>query len=46
MEVGSFLYMAVRLKYISIEQFEKRKPNVGKLSNKINAFHKRLDTNK
>jgi len=44
MEVASFLFVAVRLKYISEEQFENKKPQFDFISNKINAFHKRLNT--
>lgn len=46
MEVASFLFMARRLNYISVEEFQNVKPIIGKLSNKINAFYRRLNTNK
>jgi len=42
MEVAHFLYTAKRLEIIKEEELEERKAIIGKLANKINAFHKRL----
>ena len=42
MEVYHFLHTAQRLEMITEKQLEELKPVIGKLSNKINAFHKRL----
>jgi len=45
MEVVHFLYTAKRLEFITEQQLEERKPEIGKLSNKINAFHRKLKAN-
>ncbi len=42
MEVAHFLYTPQRVGMITEIELQERKPVMGKLSNRINAFHKRL----
>lgn len=43
MEVSHFLFLAHRLEFVSSEEFIATKPMILELSNKINAFHKKLN---
>jgi four helix bundle protein len=43
MEVAHFLYLSNRLGFLSNENLNHLKPQVLELSNKINAYHKRLN---
>ncbi len=43
MEVSHFLFLAHRLEFVSSEDFIATKPMILELSNKINAFHKKLN---
>lgn len=44
MEVAHFLFLAKRLEFIDQQTFDQLKPEIFKLSNKINSFHKVLKT--
>jgi len=46
MEVAHFLFLAKRLEFIDQNTFDKLKPEIFKLSNKINSFHKVLKSSK
>jgi four helix bundle protein len=43
MEVAHFLYLSNRLGFLSNENLHHLKPQIFELSNKINAYHKRLN---
>ena len=43
MEVAHFLYLSNRLGYLSNENLSNLKPRILEMSNKINAYHKKLN---
>jgi four helix bundle protein len=43
MEIAHFLYLSNRLGFLSTENLQHLKPQILELSNKINAYHKRLN---